>query len=266
MFREKFFSWRNLNLIREFTATDFKIFYKNSLLGYFWSLLNPLLIFGVLYFIFTIFVRFDLPHYQLYLLLGIIIWNFLSMSVQVSLEAILTKGTLLQKVSFPRTTIIISSVFTGFITFLLNMAVFGVFLLFNGVIPDWRVFLFLFCVAELFLLVAGLSLFLSALYVSFRDVGHIWAVVLQVGFWLTPIVYPLGLIPAKYAWLFTLNPMAQIIIASRQLLIYKTNILPGFQPFLTPASIGLTFVSCLAIFLAGVLFYNWRSPYFAEEL
>lgn len=266
MVHEKFFSRRNLNLIREFTATDFKLFYKNSLLGYFWSLLNPLLTFGVLYFVFTIFVRFNLPHYQLYLLLGIILWNFLATAVGMSLEAVLAKGVLLQKVSFPRATIVVSSVLTAFITFMLNLLIFFIFLFLNGVWLGLGSLFFLFCLAELFLLVTGLALFLAALYVSFRDIAHIWAVVLQVGFWLTPIVYPLELVPKRFTWIFALNPMAQLIIASRQILIYRSQVLPGAAPFLTPASYLITLASCFLIFLGGVLFYNWRSPYFAEEL
>lgn len=266
MSKDKFFSWRSLNLIREFTATDFKIFYKNSFLGYFWSLLNPLLTFGVLYFVFTIFVRFDLPNYQLYLLLGIILWNFLAVAVQISLEAVLTKGALLQKVSFPRAAIIVSSVLTAFITFLLNLGVFSIFLLASGVWPGLGFFWFLLLMVELWLLVTGLAFFLAALYVSFRDIGHIWGVVLQVGFWLTPIVYPLELVPRRFAWVFAFNPMAQLITASRQALIYRTQVLPGAAPFLSPASYLLTLLICSAVFLGGALFYGWRSPYFAEEL
>lgn len=267
MIKEKFFGRRNLNLIWEFTVTDFKLSYKNSLLGYLWSFLNPLLVFGVLYFVFTIFVRFDLPDYQLYLLLGIVLWSFLAGATSGALEAVLTKGVLIQKVAFPRADIVVAAVLNSFFTLLLNLLVFFAFLLFKGLVPGSGLLVFVFLLAELFLLVSGLALLLAAAYVRFRDLSHIWQVLLQVGFWLTPIVYPLGLVPAKYLWVVKLNPMAQIILASRQALIYQGGDQTAWlSPFLAPSALALTFGLCLLVFLAGLLYFNRRSPYFAEEL
>lgn len=249
---------KNLNLIKEFTLAEFKLYYKDSILGYLWSFLNPLMLFGTLYLIFTFFVRFDVPHYQLYLLLGIVIWNFLASATTISMEALLTKESLIKKVFFPHAVIVLSTCLSCLITFGFNLLVFFVFLLFAKIIPGPIFLLGLVYLLPLFLLVLGLSFFLSALFINFRDLSHIWQVILQIGFWLTPIVYPATLIPKKLQLFFLINPMYGIIKSLRELFIYQT--LPSLNSALVVSFMALVFLAL------GYWFFIWRSPYFAEDI
>ncbi len=245
-------------LIKQLALSDFKLRYSNSVLGYLWSLLNPLMLFLVLYFVFSILMRFDVPHYQLYLLLGIVVWNFFSEGTSAAMGALLGKSSLIQKIYFPRVIIIIASNITSLITFFLNLLVFVGFMIFSKVAISWTYLLFFVYFIELLLITVGFSLFLSALYVKFKDIQHLWGIITQIWFWLTPIIYPLSMVPDKYLWLFSLNPLARIIGDFRAALVYHT------VPTLTHTLISLGM--CLAIFAVGYFFFKWREPRFAEDL
>jgi lipopolysaccharide transport system permease protein len=245
-------------LIKQLALSDFKLRYSNSVLGYLWSLLNPLMLFLVLYFVFSILMRFDVPHYQLYLLLGIVVWSFFAEGTSAAMGALIGKSSLIQKIYFPRVIIVIASNITSLITFFLNLVVFSGFLFFSNVGLNWTYLMFFVYLLQLILITAGFSLFLSALYVKFKDIQHLWGILIQIWFWLTPIIYPISMVPEKYLWLFSLNPMARIIQDFRNALVYHA--IPNLQHQLT----SLAF--CLVIFGIGYLFFRWREPRFAEDL
>ncbi len=119
------------NLVKELTISDFKLKYQGSALGYVWSLLKPLLLFGVLYVVFSIFLRFDVEHYNLYLLLGIILWGYFSEGTTNAVGNIVGKSGLISRVNFPRSIIVIASTLTSLLTLLLNLLVFVVFFYLN---------------------------------------------------------------------------------------------------------------------------------------
>ena len=209
-------------LIKELAITDFKLRYNSSVLGYLWSLLNPLLIFGVLYIVFSIFMRFEgIEHYQLYLLLGIILWTYFSEATTNGMISMQYKASLISKINFPKWIIIVASNITAFFTLLLNLIVFCVFFIFSKAAPTWTIWLFLFYMIQLIFLSFSISLILSSFYLKYRDLTHLWSVILQIGFWLTPIIYPISIIPEKIRQLIFLNPMTRIITDSRQVLIYS---------------------------------------------
>ncbi len=241
--------------------TDFKIKYDNSILGYFWSLLKPLLMFGTLYIVFSKFVRWDVENYRLYLLLGIILWNFFAEVTLNSMLLLEGKGAILKKINFPRWIIIISSSLTSLLTLSLNLIVFFIFFIISGAdfhISNLQLFVYL---VELYIFSVGIAFFLSALYPKFRDIHHIWEVFVQLGFWLTPIVYPISIVPEKYyRWIF-LNPAARIIQGSRQALIQGQ----GSQFMALKSHILVLLIIC-CIFLVGLVLYNKLSGGFAEEL
>ena len=241
--------------------SDFKIKYDNSALGYFWSLLKPLLMFGTLYLVFSVFVRWDVENYRLYLLLGIILWSFLAEVTLNSMVLLEGKASILKKINFPRWIIVISSSLTSMLTLLLNMGVFFIFFVLAG--ADFHIsnLLILAYLVELYILSVGLALLLCALYPKFRDIHHIWEVFVQLGFWLTPIVYPISIVSQKYhKWIF-LNPAARIIQGARQALIADQG--TGFMALKSHA---------IVIFIAGVIFiiglslFNKLSCSFAEDL
>ena len=245
-------------LIREFTIDNFKLKYKNSSIGYLWSILTPLLMLATLYVVFSIIMKLDVPHYQLFLLIGIIFWNFLSEATTTSMNLLLAHGNLIKKINFPNYVIVVSSCLSSFISLLLNLIIFFLFtFIFNVKLTAIAITL-PFYLIELFIVVLGISFFLSALYPKFRDLSHIWSFLLLIGFWVTPIIYRETMVPEKYLKYYMLNPFARLINETRDILIY--NYTPEFRQVL------ITLTICILIFVLGLLFFRKESPYFAEEL
>lgn len=247
-----------LSLIREFTVVDLKLRYKESKMGYLWSLLNPLLMLLTLYIVFGFIAKFDVPHYQLYLLLGILIWNFLSEATNISMQSMISKGGLLKKYNFPEETIVISSCLSSFIVLLLNMLIFFVFMYFSRVAVSWTILLFPFYLLQLFLLVLGVSFFLSSLFVKYKDLQHIWSFVLLLGFFISPIVYPLSIVPVEYLKYYLLNPLARMVVDMRYVMIYEYA--PDMKNFV------ITLIISLIIFVIGYYVFRRRKEYFVEDL
>jgi len=247
-----------ISLIREFTLNNFKIKYKNSSVGYLWSVLTPLLMLITLYIVFSIIMKLDVPHYQLFLLIGIIFWNFLSEATTTSMNSLLEHGNIIKKMNFPNYVVVVSSCLSSFITLLLNLIIFFLFTIIFNVKLTAIAIILPFYLIELFILVLGISFFLSALYPKFRELSHIWSFLLLIGFWITPIIYSETMVPEKYLRYYMLNPLARLINETRDILIYH------YTPMLKQVMITLTI--CLLIFVLGFLFFRKKSPYFAEEL
>lgn len=246
------------NLTKEMTLTDFKLRYHGSFLGIFWALLKPLLTFGVLYAVFYIFLRFPVKNYPLYLFLGIILWNFFAEATTISINSLSSKAPLIKKINFPRNIVIFSSTLTSFLNFILNLVIFYFFLAFSNFNLSWSAPLALLFFAELFFISLGMGLLVSALYSKFKDLRYIWEVLLQIGFWATPIIYSIEMVPQKFHFLVYLNPMTRIIQYSRE------AILEGLISNLD-GMIAL-FLATIIIFAAGYFVFEKRSPYFSEEL
>ncbi|MBN1272852.1 MAG: ABC transporter permease [Candidatus Aminicenantes bacterium] len=246
-------------LIRELAWTDFKLRYNNSILGYIWSLLVPLMIFGVLYLVFSVFMRFEgIEHYQLYLLLGLILWSYFYEATNNGMQSMHYKASLISKMNFPKWVIIVASNMTSLFTLCLNLFVFAVFFMLSSAtakVTGWMVFFYLL---QLIILSFAVSLFLASFYLRFRDLSHIWSIVLQVGFWLIPIVYPVSIIPDHLRPVFFLNPLARIIQDTRSVLIY------GSSPPLRHTIIS--FVMIVFILIPGIVIFFIRSGKFAEEV
>ncbi len=253
-------AWNNIPfLMAQLALTDFKLRYNNSVLGYFWSLLNPLLIFGVYYLVFSVFMRFEgISHYPLYLLLGILLWNYFAESTSNGMASIQYKASLISKINFPKWVIVVASNITSMLTLLINIVIFSVFFVLSGASFFSGMPFFILCLLQLILLSLGTSFLLSSFYLKFRDLMHIWGILTQMFFWLTPIIYPASMIPPSLRSLFMLNPMARIIRDSRDVLIYGK--IPGLHGSILSTAI------ILAVLIAGILVFNKRSGKFAEEI
>jgi len=252
------FKSKRWNLIKELTWADFKLKYSRSVLGFFWSLLRPLLMLGTLYLVFSVFFRLNIPYYQLFLLLGLVLWGFFVDSTILGMKSLVTKANLIKKTYFPRKVIVLSSNLTCLITLILNLVVFSLFLLIFKRTIGLALLIFPILLIELFILSLGLSYLLSALYVKYRDMDHMWEVLLQIGFWITPIVYPLSFVPEKILKFYMLNPLARIINDSRDAIIYNT--LPSVQ------HLFITLIICLIFYIIGIIIFKKRTPKFTEEL
>jgi ABC-2 type transport system permease protein len=268
MFITSVFSKKNRALLSELVRTDFKLRYQGSALGYAWSLLRPLLIFIILYLVFVKMLRIGsaIPHFPVYLLLGIVIWNFFLEMTMQSLGSIVGRGELIRKIRIPRWIIVLSSSISALINLFLNLLVVLVFLVINKVdLLETTLWLPLI-LFEVYVFALGLSLFLSAAFVKYRDINYIWEVILQAGFYLTPILYPLALITNEtFQKLIMLNPMAQAIQDARYSSItHQTQTIyhlfdGGWYQF-------IPFIIVLATFFIGFTYFRSQSKYFAENI
>lgn len=254
------------NLVRSIGVSDFKVKYNSSILGYFWTLAKPLMLFSILYVVFTKFIKIgaNIPYYSIQLLLGIIVWNYFSESSITAMNSIVSKGGLIRKIYFPREIIVTASGLTSFMTLLLNLAVIPVFLIIKEVPVTTQAVLIVLLLAELFIFTVGLSLLLAAMFVKFRDIGHIWEVALQGLFYATPVIYDPSVIPASIRPYVMLNPIAQIIQDMRHVVITPTavtseSVLPGIFK-LMPYAIAII------VTLVGVFYFRSASKSFAEEV
>ncbi len=262
------FSKQNRALLSELVRTDFKLRYQGSVLGYAWSLLRPLLLFLILYLVFVKFLRLGkgVPHYPVYLLLGIVIWNFFLEMTMQSLGSIVGRGDLIRKIKIPRWIIIFSSSLSAVINLLLNMIVIIIFMVINHVPVELTILWLPLILVEVYLFALGLSLFLSAAYVKFRDIGYIWEVILQAGFYLTPILYPLTVITNHTLQkLILLNPMAQAIQAARYAAVTHQT-LTAQKVFDGGWYTYIPFLVVIVVLVIGVSYFRSQSMYFAENI
>lgn len=262
------FSRKNRALLAELVRTDFKLRYQGSILGYAWSLLRPLLLFLILYVVFVRFLKIggDIPHFPVYLLLGIVIWNFFAEMTSQSLGSIVARGDLIRKIRIPRWIIVLSSSISALINLFLNLIVVVVFLIINHVDLLKTTLALPLILLEVYILALGISLFLSAAFVKYRDVSYIWEVCLQAGFYLTPILYPISIITNHTLQkLLFINPMAQSIQDTRYAVVtHQTitvdNIFDGGYLKLAP------YLITAVVFVAGVYYFRRQSKYFAENI
>ncbi len=265
---KRFVTKQNRALLAELVRTDFKLRYQGSALGYAWSLLRPLLMFVILYAVFVKVLKSggDIPHFPVYLLLGIVIWNFfVEMTVQ-SLGSIVGRGDLIRKIRIPRWMIVFSSSISALINLFLNLIVIVVFMLLNHV-DLLRTTLWLpLILAEVYVLALGLSFFLAAAFVKFRDINYIWEVILQAGFYLTPILYAMSFIPSVTAQkIILLNPMAQAIQDARYATITH-NTPTIYRLFDNGPYIFIPFAVVVLVLVIGLLYFRKESQYFAENI
>ena len=263
----KYFNPVNLSLIRELVASDFKLRYQGSVLGYLWSLLRPLFMFGVLYIVFTHVFRFGkaIPNYPSYLLLGLVMWTFFIEATVSGMNSITGHGDMIRKVSIPKYIIVVSTMLSAFVNFSFNMIVVFIFMFFGHVAFRSTLLLVPLLIIELMIFSLAVSFILSALFVKFRDLGHIWDVVLQAGFYATPIIYSLSIVPKRFVKFAALNPLAQIFQDTRYLMITPktettTDVYNSIWGRLLPILI-VTGISIIAIW-----YFKRNSKKFAEEL
>ena len=265
---KRLFSKQNRALLSELVRTDFKLRYQGSALGYTWSLLRPLLLFLILYVVFVKFLRLGagIPHFPVYLLLGIVLWSFFNEMTVQSLGSIVERGDLIRKIPIPRWMIVFSSSISGVINLLLNLVVVAIFMVVNHVPIEASILFLPLILLEVYLFALGCSLFLSALFVKFRDVNYIWEVVLQAGFYITPILYPLSRITnLSLQKIMLLNPMAQTIQDARYVTVTKQTT-TAYTLFEGGWYKLIPFVIVIVVLVGGLAYFRKESKYFAENI
>lgn len=265
---KKIFRKENRALLAELVRTDFKLRYQGSILGYAWSLLRPLLMFLILYVVFVKFLRLgaDVPHFPIYLLLGIVLWTFFADMTSQSLGSIVERGDLIRKIRIPRWIIVLSASISALISLGFNLLVVMVFLVINGVDLSWHSPLFLISILQIYIIGLGVSLILAAAFVKYRDVSYIWEVVLQAGFYVTPILFPLTIITnVFYQKVLLINPIAQSIQDARFFLVTDQTVtmrslFGGVEIYIFPTLVTVF------LLVVGVLYFKKEAKSFAENI
>ncbi len=211
---------------------------------------------GVLYFVFSYIFPSQIKNYPLYILLGIIIWNFFSRSTSMGMNSILGRGGLVITINFPKIILPISVNITSLLMMSLELIVFGVFMVGFQIVPSITMLFFPLLIALLLLLCIGLSIPLSILNTRYRDVSYIWQVLLYAGFFVSPIVYDLEIFPVETQKLLLLNPITQIIDMAHNVILYGTFPLIENIMYL----IGI----CTLIFFVGIFYFDKKGKDVAD--
>ena len=260
---------KNRILLKELTKTDFKLRYQGSVLGYLWALLRPLMMFAILYVVFAKLLKIggDIPHYPVYLLCGTTMWSFFTECTSQGIQAIVNRGDLLRKISFPKYIVVVSATLTAVINMLINVVVIIIFALINGVSPSPTWLLAIPAILELYLLSLGIAFLLGSINVKYRDITSIWDVLIQALFYAVPIIYPITMVASTSeiaAKIILLNPIAQAIQDIRFSLITSTTITSW--NYITSPLVVIPIILTLGFLILGATVFRRKSKFFAEEV
>jgi len=261
---------RSLDLAVMLAYTDWKLRFFGSVLGYFWSLLRPLLLFGVLYLVFSqiVDVSGTVEDYPVQLLIGVILFSFWGEVTGGSVTSVVDREALVRKIAFPRAVIPLSVALGAAFNLFLNLIVLGAFLAIAGVEPQWTWFLVPFPLLFLVLFAVGISLMLSSLYVSFRDVEPVWEVILQALFYATPVIYPIQVLAEKnesISHVALMNPIATAIQETRHFVLGSDT--PSAADAIGDAALLLVpLFLVVAAMVAGYVIFDRLAPRVAERL
>jgi ABC-2 type transport system permease protein len=255
------------NLTLTFAATDFKLRFFGSALGYLWSLVRPLLLFGVLYVVFTEIIRFGagVEHYPVYLLESLVLFTFFSEATSNGVTSLVDRESLLRKIRFPRLVIPLAVSLHALFNLTLNLIVVFVFVFASGIEPRLEWLELPLLVLLLVLFSTGVTMLLSALYVRFRDMEPIWEVGLQLLFYGSPVLYVITTVPDSVRELAAMNPIAVVLTQMRHAVIdpdapTAAATVGGWEWLAVPLAI------VAAVFLIGFWVFARETPRIAENL
>lgn len=234
-------------LFREMTAAEFKLRDQGTVLGFLWTLLQPALMFAVLYLLFVNWIGRHVGDYGAYLIVGLVFWSFFQKATSVGLSSLKRRSALVRNYRFPREIIVFSAVGAVFLPFVLECVVMAAALLLLGVAPSWSWLAAPFFILVLLLVVAGLSLMLAVLAAGFRDAERIWEVLTAALFYLTPVFYPLRMLEESKRRLLSFNPLAALIGGVRECLIDGRFPAPAQAAWLAAMGLGLLVLGVLLL-------------------
>lgn len=246
------------DLIKILAISDLRIKYQSSVLGFAWSLMNPLFIMLILYVVFSNLYHITESNYAIYIFIGLTTFRFFSNGTSQGMASIVSKPGLINKIFIPRQILVFSSVLSSLISSILEFCVLFFLIILFGVQFSYTAFLFVPVLAMFFLIVYAISLGMASLYVFYRDLTQVWEVILQAGFFLCPIFYQISIIPEKYLPFYLLNPITIIMETFRDILLRGTLPPPLWLAYLLFIGVLLLLV-CRAIF-------NKLERRFAEEV
>jgi ABC-2 type transport system permease protein len=258
---------RLLSLTWLMARTAFKIGYFGSILGPLWSVVRPLMLFGVLYLVFTKIVKFGsgIENYPVLLLMNMVMFNFFAEATSTSVSSLVTNEALVRKMQFPRAAIPLSTVLTACLNMLVNLVVVFVFVLAYGVHPGWSWLLLPLTVLPLMALAAGAGMLLSALYVRYRDIAPIWSVASTMLFYGTPVLWVVDVAPQSVQKYLLCNPIAWMLEQNRHWIVDPSaptpwHVVGGLPWALVP------FAIFLGVIALGAWVFSREAPWIAERL
>lgn len=232
-------------LIHELVSRDLKVKYRRSFLGYLWSLLNPLMMMAIMSLVFSYMFRFDIPNYPLYLICGQTLWSFFNESTVTSMSSVIANGPLIRKVYIPKYIFPMARVFSSFVTMSFSLVAIVIVMLFTGVSLRWQMLLVPIPLFLLLVFCLGMGMILSALVVYFRDILHLYTVVIMAWMYMTPIFYPVSALPEPIGFILKFNPMYHYVTFFRDLVL--TGTIPTIDVWF--GSFGFSALSLAAGFL-----------------
>ena len=215
-------------ILQQLVTKDFKLRYRRSILGVVWSVLNPLLMMIIMSFVFQYFLRSNLEHYSLYLIVGNITFALMNDATNGGLRSIIDASSLLKKVQVDRWVFPVQKVFSAAVNFAFSLIAVAIVMVFDGVMPTIHVLWFVVGLVLVMLFSIGIGLFIGALAVFFRDMIHLWSVVLTAWTYLTPIFWDLSLLtnsnaPRIVVWIVKANPMYNYLEIMRSAFVYQNS-------------------------------------------
>jgi ABC-2 type transport system permease protein len=229
--------------------------------------MRPLLLFGVLYVVFSHVVKVGnkIPHYPVYLLESIVMFQFFADSTSQGLQSLLQRESLLRKMRFPRMVIPLSVVLTNLFNLGMNLIAVLVFVLASGITPRWTWLLVPVLILALVVLATGAAMLTSALYVRFRDLAPIWEIVLQIGFYASPVLYVISQVPSNFQHPLAANPLGMVMTQMRKWVIdpgapSAVEAIGGWVAMLIPIGV------ILLVFAVGFWVFQRETPHIAENL
>jgi len=261
----------HLRILRVIAGVDFKLKYSGSALGYVWSVIKPLAIFTTLYLVFAKVFRLGeiSQYYPLALLIGIVLYTFFTDATTLGMLSIVSRESLLRKMSFPRLIIPVSVTLGAAITFGVNLLVVTAFLAWNQIPPRLNWLLLVPLLLQFYVFTLGVSLILATLFVRFRDIGQVWELAAQLILYATPIIYPIGFLPEWARTIAFLSPLTQILQDVRAIVLYQDlapNRITVADAFDSSAGRLLPLGITIGIFVVGLFIFRRQEPWFAERV
>ena len=277
--------WKNRDLLVLLTRTELKVKYKSSALGYAWSMLNPALVLGIYYVVFTIITRNGQPNFAIWLMAGLLVWNLFNASAMSSTSVVVGKAGIVKKVAFPRELLALSVVGVAMVMFVLQTGVLVIAMAIFQIAPDWPYLALIpLALVALIIFTGAVSIFLSAVNVYLRDTQHLTEVALMAWFWASPIVYSYELVATKVAthphllfmkYVYLADPITPIVMTFQRAIyghtsyVYNggvTNVLPSWGMGTYALLLCGVIVVSTALFMGALVIFGRLEGNFAEEL
>jgi ABC-2 type transport system permease protein len=258
----------HLRILRVIALTEYKLKYAESALGYVWSIAKPLSMFAVLYVVFGRFFRLNIGfgHYPLYLLIGIVLWNFFLDATNVAMTSLVLRAALLRKLAFPHLVIPVSVTLSVGITFVVNLLAVGAFVAGNRIEPHASWLWIPLLLLELWLFTVAVSLVLATLFVRLRDVAQLWELVAQLLFFASPIIYPVGFLPPWAQPIAFVSPFVQVMQDLRALVLPGPQAITTETVYGTPLGYAAPVGFCLLALAVALWLFRRESPWFPERV